>query len=130
MRSISQKLEENSVYGTNHWHIKSLRVSTCQCKGRNLFSLVKKLSSVSSQITTLAALCEAWGRGGKVSNCYIPLDHFISHVVVISDDTDESLAEETQKVKFILRLTALFMAENVQMETKHSLAHTQNYRMH
>ena len=45
------------------------------------------------------------------------------------DDTDESLAEETQKVKFILRLVALFIAENVEMETKHSLAHTQNYRM-
>ena len=63
-----------------------------------------------------------------MSKCYIPRDHFIRHVV-IHDGTDESLAEETQKVTFILRLIALFMAENVQMETKHSLAHTQNYRM-
>ena len=64
-----------------------------------------------------------------MSKCYMPRDHFTRHVVVISDDTDESLAEETQKVKFILRLVALFIAENVEMETKHSLAHTQNYRM-
>ena len=63
-----------------------------------------------------------------MSKCYIPRDHFIRHVVIL-DDTDESLAEKTQKVTFILRLIALFMAENCQMETKHSLAHTQNYRM-
>ena len=31
---------------------------------------------------------------------------------VIRDDTDEFLTEETQKVTFILRLTALFVAEN------------------
>ena len=49
--------------------------------------------------------------------------------MIIHDFTDESLAEETQKVKFILRLVALFIAENVEMVTKHSLAHTQNYRM-
>ena len=36
---------------------------------------------------------------------------------VIRDDTDEFLTEETQKVTFILRLTALFVAENRQMET-------------
>ena len=29
-----------------------------------------------------------------MSKCYIPRDHFTRHVVVISDDTDESLAEE------------------------------------
>ena len=47
-----------------------------------------------------------------MSKYYIPRDHFIRHVV-IHDDTDESLAEETQKVTFILRLIALFLANNV-----------------
>ena len=63
-----------------------------------------------------------------MSKYYIPRDHVIRHVV-IRDDTDESLAEETQQVTFFLHLTALFVAENRQMETKHSLVDTQNYRM-
>ena len=49
--------------------------------------------------------------------------------VAIRDDTDENLAEETQQVAFFLRLSALFVAENRPMETKHSLVDTQNYRM-
>ena len=42
----------------------------------------------------LAVLCEAWGRGGKMSKYYIPRDHVIRHVV-IRGDTDEFLDEET-----------------------------------
>ena len=49
--------------------------------------------------------------------------------MVIRDETDEFLDEETQQVTFILRLTALFVAEHRQMETKHSLVDTQNYGM-
>ena len=63
-----------------------------------------------------------------MSKYYIPRDHVIRHVV-IRDDTDESLAEEKQQLAFFLRLTALFVAENRQIETKHSLVDTQNYGM-
>ena len=42
---------------------------------------------------------------------------------------DECLGEKTQQLMFILRLTALFVEENRQMETKRILVDTQNYRM-
>ena len=46
-----------------------------------------------------------------MSKYYIPRDDVIRHVV-IRDDTDESLAEETLQVTFFLQLIALFVAEN------------------
>ena len=88
-----------------------------------------KNSSVSSlsRITTLVAFYEE-----EAGIC----QHITYHVItsyachfVIRDDMDEFWGEETQQFMFILRLAALFVEENRQMETKHSLVDIQNYRI-
>ena len=72
-----------------------------------------------------------WSRDTWYFDIFPPLPQASQNAasVVIRDDTDEFLDEETQEFIFFLGLNALFVEENQQMMTKNSLADAQNYRM-
>ena len=70
--------------------------------------------------------------GEEAGRCQNITCHVILQFNVVIRDfaiIDQCLGAKRQQLIFTMLFTALFMEENRQMETKHSLVDTQNYRM-